>query len=314
MRLSKANTLRVLYFLFSSCTAAWLPLLADYCKSRGLSGTEIGFILSINPVMMFVVQPLVGMMSDRLGYKKTLLVSSFLASISYIGFLYYDTIFGWLIFVMAFMSLFYNGIQPVLDSLSLQLSRSDKRFSYGSLRIAGAAGWAFTGIIAGQVIDAIDIRVIFIVSAVTMFLFFLFCCLLTIEKHHEEEVLERNPFRYAGTVLRNRQFVFFTRLHFSCLYKWYFDLEFLLPIHEGKRRISKPRGIWIVIPGTLRTTLVLLFGGYHCTTRIEENFDLNGNCYRIATCSVQYCEKSDCCNSDRVTTRGILVAILGGLR
>ena len=208
MRLSKANTLRVLYFLFSSCTAAWLPLLADYCKSRGLSGTEIGFILSINPVMMFVVQPLVGMMSDRLGYKKTLLVSSFLASISYIGFLYYDTIFGWLIFVMAFMSLFYNGIQPVLDSLSLQLSRSDKRFSYGSLRIAGAAGWAFTGIIAGQVIDAIDIRVIFIVSAVTMFLFFLFCCLLTIEKHHEEEVLERNPFRYAGTVLRNRQLVF----------------------------------------------------------------------------------------------------------
>ena len=95
---------------------------------------------------------------------------------------------------------------------------------------------------------------------------------------------------------------------------WYFDLEFLLPIHEGKRRISKPRGIWIVILGTLRTTLVLLFGGYHCTTRIEENFDLNGNCYRIATCSVQYCEKSDCCNSDRVTTRGILVAILGGLR
>lgn len=207
MRLSKANTLRVLYFLFSSCTAAWLPLLADYCKSRELSGTEISLILSINPIMMFAVQPLVGMVSDKIGYKKTLLIASILTSISYLGFLY-TAGFAWLIFVMAFMSLFYNSIQPVLDSLSLQIAESDKRFSYGSLRIAGAAGWAFTGIITGHVIDAIDIRIIFIVSAVMMFLFFVFCNVVTVNRNREQTVSSENPFNYARNVIRNPQLVF----------------------------------------------------------------------------------------------------------
>jgi MFS transporter, PPP family, 3-phenylpropionic acid transporter len=97
----KGTILRILYFLFFCCTASRLPLLADYCKSRGLTGTQISLILSITPVMMFIVQPLVGIIADKIGYKKTLLISSLLASASYLGYLYKND-FGWLIFVTAF--------------------------------------------------------------------------------------------------------------------------------------------------------------------------------------------------------------------
>ena len=80
MKISEANKLRILYFLVFCCTAAWLPIFADYCKERGLSGTKTAVILSITPFMMFLVQPFYGMLADRLGYKKTLLFSSLLAS------------------------------------------------------------------------------------------------------------------------------------------------------------------------------------------------------------------------------------------
>ena len=118
------------------------------------SGIKIGLILAITPVLMFVIQPFYGMLADRLGYKKCLLLSSGLASISYALYLV-DTSFTWIVFITVFMSVFYNAIQPILDSLSLRLAQDNPEFSYGTLRIAGAAGWAFTGIITGQLIDAI---------------------------------------------------------------------------------------------------------------------------------------------------------------
>ena len=206
MKLHKAHTLRILYFFVFCCTASWLPLLADFCKNNGLSGTQISLILSITPIMMFVVQPLYGMIADKIGYKKTMLIASLFASISYAGYLYKQDL-GWLIFVTIFMSLFYNTTQPVLDSLSLQLAREDKRFSYGTLRIAGAAGWSVTGIITGQVIDAININMMFAVSVISMFLVFIFSWLLQNDSS-EKNTSEENSYKYLKDVISNRSLLF----------------------------------------------------------------------------------------------------------
>ena len=123
--------------------------------------------------MMFLVQPFYGMLADRLGYKKCLLVSSFLASLSYVFYLFQGG-FVYLFIVTVVMAVFYNTIQPILDSLSLKLTQENSDFSYGTLRIAGAAGWAFTGIITGHYIDQLNTTVIFVFSAISMLLTFIF--------------------------------------------------------------------------------------------------------------------------------------------
>jgi len=202
--MSKATALRVVYFLVFCCTGAWLPKLYDYCIHKGLTGTQSALILSITPIMMFVVQPLYGFLADRLGYKKTLLLSTFLASLSYLGYLYNGG-FTWLIIVTVVMSLFYNTIQPVLDSMALQIAKHNSKFSYGTLRFFGAAGFAFTTIITGQVIDAVDITVIFIVSSITMFIAFIFCFFL------KNEPVEKNAisnYRGVWSVIKNPSLLF----------------------------------------------------------------------------------------------------------
>ena len=155
MKISEANKLRLLYFLVFCCTASWLPLFADYCKDKGLSGIKIGIIISIIPLMMFLVQPLYGMVADRLGYKKCFLLSSFLAAFCYV-FYFFEGGFTYLFIITVFVAVFYNALLPLLDSMALKFVQTNPKFSYGTLRIAGAAGWAFTGIITGQLIDAID--------------------------------------------------------------------------------------------------------------------------------------------------------------
>ncbi|MBS1574522.1 MAG: MFS transporter [Bacteroidetes bacterium] len=183
----KATALRIVYFLVFACTGAWLPKLYDYCVFKGLSNSQSALILSIPPVMMFAVQPLYGFLADKLGHKKTLIISAFFAALSYTGFLL-NTSFAALIIVTLLMALFYNTLQPVLDSMALQVAKQNPKFSYGSLRFYGAAGYSFTAIITGQVIDAINITGIFIVSAVTMFLAFLFSFWLQHEKNETGQI------------------------------------------------------------------------------------------------------------------------------
>ena len=202
--MSKATALRVVYFLVFCCTGAWLPKLYDYCIHKGLTGTQSALILSITPIMMFVVQPLYGFLADRIGYKKTLLMSTSLASISYLGYLYNGG-FTWLILVTVVMSLFYNTIQPVLDSMALQIAKHNSRFSYGTLRFFGAAGFAFTTIITGQVIDAVDITAIFMVSSITMFVAFIFCFFLENESVKENTV---NAYSGVSSVIKNPSLLF----------------------------------------------------------------------------------------------------------
>ena len=155
---------------------------------------------------MFLLQPFYGMTADRWGYKKCLLWSSLLASISYFLYLY-DNGFWYLLAITACMAFFYNGIQPILDSLSLTLAQKNPKFSYGMLRIAGAAGWTITGIITGQLIDAIDTTVIFIVAGTSMFLTFIVAFFLRIDKR-EIATSDVQPFKFAKQVFQGRSLKF----------------------------------------------------------------------------------------------------------
>ena len=206
MKLSEATKLRILYFLVFCCTASWLPIFADHLKGQGLTGIRIGIILSITPLMMFLFQPLYGAIADRLGYKKCLLLSSILTSISFALYLI-EGGFAWLFAVTVFMSLFYNSIQPFLDSLSLTLAQKDKSFSYGTLRVAGAAGWAFTGIIAGHYIDAVNTNIIFVISAVSMLLTFIFSFTLRLD-HEKIPRSTHQPYKSVKDVLSSKTLIF----------------------------------------------------------------------------------------------------------
>ncbi|WP_153800480.1 MFS transporter [Foetidibacter luteolus] len=206
MKMNDANRLRILYFLVFCCTAAWLPIFADYLKDHGITGLKSGIILSVTPCMMFLVQPLFGMVADRYGYKKCLLWSTSLAAASYLLYLYSGG-FAWLFMITIFMAFFYNGVQPVLDSLSLQLVQKNPSFSYGSLRIAGAAGWAVTGIVTGYLITHISTTVIFIISAISMFLAFLFAFTLKTDKAIATNG-QGQSFKHAANVFSNKNLLF----------------------------------------------------------------------------------------------------------
>lgn len=205
MKLSEANRLRILYFWAFCCQAAWLPIFADYLGGIGYSGFRLGFILSITPAMMFLVQPIYGYIADKVGYKKTLLIASAFAALSFPLYIFQGG-FLFVAGITVMMSLFFNTIQPVLDSLALHLTNKNPSFSYGSLRIAGAAGWSFMGIVTGYLIDNASTQVIFIISGVAMAVTFLFALGLTPYLETRPEKKTNIPaFQQIKSVLSNLQ-------------------------------------------------------------------------------------------------------------
>lgn len=203
--MKKANLLRALYFLVFCSTASWLPVMADFCISKGLTGIQTSLVLSITPLMMFIIQPMYGLLADRFGYKKILLLSSASATIAYTAYLINGT-FVWIIVVTMIMSVFYNTIQPVLDSLSLELVNEDPTFSYGTLRIAGAIGWAFTGVITGKVIDGMHISMIFIIAAMSMAGVFIFSMFLKVNRPIPST--SSSLFKGAKELIENKSLLF----------------------------------------------------------------------------------------------------------
>jgi MFS transporter, PPP family, 3-phenylpropionic acid transporter len=205
MKLSEPNRLRILYFWAFCCQAAWLPIFADYLGGKGYTGFRLGFILSITPAMMFLVQPVYGYIADKAGYKKTLLIASAFAAVSFCGYILQGGFF-YMAGVTVLMSLFFNTIQPVLDSMALQLTNKNPAFSYGSLRIAGAAGWSFMGIVTGYIIDNASTQVIFIISAVAMVITFLFAWGLPSFSNNAKEEKSGTPaLKQIGSLLSNPQ-------------------------------------------------------------------------------------------------------------
>lgn len=184
--LSQANQLRLLYFLVLCCTAAWLPVFADDLKARGFSGMEIALIINVTPITMFLVQPVYGFVADRIGYRTCMLASTMLAGVSFLLYLQWSS-FVALLLITVCMSVFYNGIQPILDSLTLELAETSPDFNYGSIRVAGAAGWAITGIVTGYFIDQVDTRVIYLFSSGSLIIAFFIALLIPKRPSRKQE-------------------------------------------------------------------------------------------------------------------------------
>lgn len=202
--MSKTTAIRIVYFLAFCCNGSWVPKLYDFCLSEKLTEPQSALILSIPPIMMFAVQPLYGYLADKLGYKKTLLVSALIASVSFFGFLYGHSFYV-LIAVTLIMSVFYNTLQPVLDTMALLAVKENPKASYGSFRFYGAAGFGFSAIVTGQLIDILGISAIFMVSSFSMFLAFCFSFFLAEESH---EKTPHQAYSNVWSVIKNPTLLF----------------------------------------------------------------------------------------------------------
>jgi PPP family 3-phenylpropionic acid transporter len=198
--------------MYCASLAAWQPLLAVYFNEVGISGLRIGIIMSIAPIMVFLVQPMWGVVADRWGRRRTLLFTMFLASFAILGYVWnggFWFFFFWTI-VVAFAT---NPIGTLLDSTILDYVKEKQDSSYGRFRMWGAIGWMVSAPIVGTIITGRSIRLIFPISMAVMLLGWL-AGFLGCDKSTVKGAIEEASWANLSGVLRNWRLIIFLAIAF----------------------------------------------------------------------------------------------------
>lgn len=162
--------LSIYYFIIFFGFGSIFPLLSVYFKNDiHLTGTQIGTIMSIGPIVIMFVQPLWGMVCDYFKQPKTvLIVALILTGLIGIPYMLVHS-YGLLILIAACLSIFQSAIVPISDSIAINYTYrvgSD----YGNIRLWGALGFAIAVFIMGRISEWTSLHIIFISFSISLLL------------------------------------------------------------------------------------------------------------------------------------------------
>lgn len=145
------------------------PLLTVYLQDDvGLSGAQIGVITSIGPVVMILVQPLWGMLSDYTKQPKILLtICSIGAGLSGLTYVFAEE-YAMFVMIASLVAVFQSAVIPLSDSIAMNYVKRHGG-DYGKIRMWGAVGFAIAVWIMGNLSDIFGLQVIFYGFAVVLF-------------------------------------------------------------------------------------------------------------------------------------------------
>lgn len=154
---SDLHKLKMLIFFFHVTNTIIISFLPLYLNFKGLSGTEIGWVLAIGPLASIISQPFWGFLSDKYKTVKWILIMTI------IGMLIFSILFfqmNQLIFILIFGAMFYFFSSPVGalgDSLA-QRQADLLNISFGSIRTWGSIGFALSSLFIGQLLNIFGVE------------------------------------------------------------------------------------------------------------------------------------------------------------
>ena len=173
--------IKVLYFCYYIVFGIYVTYINVYFHSIGLSGLQIGLINTISPLVAMISSPLWGMLSDRLGNVRFLMMmAAGGAALSSLGFTVTNTYLSILLITAAY-SLFASSIVPLLDSTTLLLLGT-KREKYGLQRVWGTIGFMVAAWVFGLVFEQIGLNVMFYWMAIVLCIFLIILVWLPVSR------------------------------------------------------------------------------------------------------------------------------------
>lgn len=132
-----------LMFSYFASSAVFLPYFTLYL-SKSFSFSEIGILMAITPMAMIIFQPFWARISDKLGTKRTLLLTLSGVLLSTMGLIFACSFFEFLIV----LSLYAFCTTPIL-SLIDRIILTNHSKQYGRIRLWGSIGYGVSIFLSG---------------------------------------------------------------------------------------------------------------------------------------------------------------------
>jgi PPP family 3-phenylpropionic acid transporter len=150
----------IIYFLYFAAIAAVVPFLALYYRSMGLSGSQVGLLLGISPMVTLFGSPFWTGLADARQRHRVVLTITLVAAVAIMSTVPAITNFGLLLFAIILFSFFSAPIMSLVDSATLS-SLGDQREKYGRIRLWGTIGWGLSAVLVGMIFQRFGLRWMF---------------------------------------------------------------------------------------------------------------------------------------------------------
>ncbi len=130
------------WFVYFGSLGIFFPYFSLYLRENaGLSGTQVGLVLAISPLVGMAAQPLWGQIADRTGARTRIL--ALLTVGTALGYLLLGMASGvWpIVAATAFLALVGTPIFPMMMSVSMAILSGAGRHAFGRVRVWGTIGY-----------------------------------------------------------------------------------------------------------------------------------------------------------------------------
>lgn len=148
------------YFCFFAAQAAFGPFLSVYYSRTGLSGSEIGLLAAIGPLMSLLVAPSIGALADKSGRRLLLLVLSMVGAAFTFLLLALPTSFLWFVPIVALLYVVGSPTISIADGLIARMA-ARRGVAYGRMRLWGSLSWAIVAAGVGAIWQQIGYSLMF---------------------------------------------------------------------------------------------------------------------------------------------------------
>lgn len=186
-----------------SVMALYSPFMGAFYTKQGITNTQIGMLSAVGPLAALFIQPFWGIISDKIGKRRNVLI--FIVLGSSLAILTYRIHTGFLSFLVSTVLLtsFSTAIIPLCDAIVTNLTKKN-RVNFAFVRIGGTVGYAITVFMVGILVKG-NIERIFLFGCSGFLLLVFFLLLLPNEQAPKRE---RTKLHTKEKVFKNYQIRF----------------------------------------------------------------------------------------------------------
>lgn len=147
----------MVWFLCLGGFGAFFPFYSLYLRENvGLSGSQVGVVLAILPLVGIFAQPFWGQLADRTGARARILaVLAFGAALAYTAMAAGDS-FTTMLALTALLACFSTPLIPMTFSVTLAVTRDLGPHAFGLVRVCGTLGFLIVVVAFPLLLDALE--------------------------------------------------------------------------------------------------------------------------------------------------------------
>lgn len=197
--------------LFFAGAASFRPYLVLYYQSLSFTGTQIGLLTGITPLITLISLPLLTGFADRTKRHKLILSLSLLIAATGLFLFPYLKSFIIIFSLTILMNIFLSPVGSLSNSATMFML-GDRKDLYGRIRLGGTLGFSVTAAVVGALVEKQGLKIAFWSAAIFFLIAFLISQKLV---HASQESVNATNIGLAKRLLKNHHFLLFLFLGFA---------------------------------------------------------------------------------------------------